>query len=168
MPAMEKLVMPEGHRQRGDDQASASASGCLSRTQMISDSHTIRSNGISATVKAAGAELCSLKNIQGLELLWQAGPEWPRHAPLLFPIVGRLKNDELRHGGKVFPMTQHGFARDLRFDWLERGADSCKLALSDNAETRSHYPFTFRLTVTYTLSKTGLDFSIEVANTGEE
>lgn len=73
---------------------------------MISDSHTIRSNGISATVKAAGAELCSLKNVQELELLWQAGPEWPRHAPLLFPIVGRLKNDELRHGGKVFPMTQ--------------------------------------------------------------
>jgi galactose mutarotase-like enzyme len=135
---------------------------------MISDSHTIGSNGISATVKAAGAELCSLKNIQGLELLWQAGLEWPRHAPLLFPIVGRLKNDQLRHDGKVFPMRQHGFARDLRFDWLERGADSCKLALSDNAETRSHYPFAFRLTVTYTLSKTGLNFSIEVANTGEE
>jgi galactose mutarotase-like enzyme len=95
---------------------------------MISDSYTIRSSGISAIVKAAGAELCSLKNIQGLVLLWQAGPEWPRHAPLLFPIVGRLKNDQLRHGRKVFPMTQHGFARDLRFDWLERGADSCKLA----------------------------------------
>jgi galactose mutarotase-like enzyme len=135
---------------------------------MISDSHTIRSNGISATVKAAGAELCSLKNVQELELLWQAGPEWPRHAPLLFPIVGRLKNDELRHGGKVFPMTQHGFARDLRFDWLDRGAGSCKLVLADNAETRSRYPFAFRLTVTYALSKTGLDVSIQVTNTGEE
>jgi galactose mutarotase-like enzyme len=62
---------------------------------MIGDSHTIRSNGISAIVKAAGAELCSF-NIRELELLWQAGPEWPRHAPLLFPIVGRLKNI---HGG---------------------------------------------------------------------
>jgi galactose mutarotase-like enzyme len=134
---------------------------------MISDSHTIRSNGISATVKATGAELCSLKNIDGLELLWQAGPEWPRHAPLLFPIVGRLKNDELRHGGKVFPMTQHGFARDLRFDWLERGAGSCKLVLADNAETRSRYPFAFRLTVTYAVSKTGLDLGLEVTNTGE-
>jgi hypothetical protein len=47
--------------------------GCA---KMISDSHTIRSNQISATVKAAGAELCSLKNVQELELLWQAGPEW--------------------------------------------------------------------------------------------
>ena len=63
-------------------------------------SHTLRSDGISATIKADGAELCSLKNRQGLELLWQAGPIWPRHAPILFPIVGRLKNDELRHHGK--------------------------------------------------------------------
>jgi len=135
---------------------------------MISDSHTIRGHGISATVKAAGAELCSLKSIEGLELLWQAGPEWPRHAPLLFPIVGRLKNDRLWHGGKAFPMTQHGFARDLRFDWMERGADSCKLVLADSAETRARYPFAFRLTVTYALSKTGLDLGIEIANTGEE
>src|SRR3979409_1957598 len=116
---------------------------------MISDNHTIRSNGISATVKAAGAELCSLKNIQELELLWQAGPEWPPHAPLLFPIVGRLKNDELRHGGKVFPMTQHGFARDLRFDWLDRGTGSCKLGLADKAETPSRFPFAFRLQLDY-------------------
>ena len=56
---------------------------------MNADSHTIRAGGIEATIKAHGAELCSLKNAEGLELLWQAGPEWPRHAPLLFPIVGQ-------------------------------------------------------------------------------
>jgi galactose mutarotase-like enzyme len=67
--------------------------------------HTLKSEGISATIRADGAELCSLKNSAGLELLWQAGPEWPRHAPILFPIVGRLKNDELRDRGKTFPMT---------------------------------------------------------------
>src|ERR1700722_4739208 len=65
-------------------------------------------------------------------------------------------------------MTQHRFERDLRFDWLERGADFCKLALSDNTENRSHYPFAFRLTLTYALSKVGLDLRIEVANTSEE
>src|SRR5882757_2639736 len=116
---------------------------------MTDDSHTLRSSGISATIKADGAELCSLRNAEGLELLWQAGPEWPRHAPLLFPIVGRLKGDELRHRGKTYAMTQHGFARDQRFDWLEREANSCKLALTDNAATRSRYPFGFRLQVTY-------------------
>jgi galactose mutarotase-like enzyme len=76
--------------------------------------HTLSNDSISASVSAAGAELISLKNAQGLELLWQAGPVWPRHAPILFPIVGRLKNDELQHQGKLYPMTQHGFARDRK------------------------------------------------------
>src|SRR6202000_1276495 len=118
---------------------------------MSEDRHTIRGDGITATVLAHGAELSSLKTAEGTELIWQAGPEWRRHAPLLFPIVGKLKNDQLRHGGKSYPMTQHGFARDSRFEWVERGAASCRLVLTDNAQTRSHYPFAFRLTATYAL-----------------
>jgi galactose mutarotase-like enzyme len=78
---------------------------------MSEDRHTLRGDGVTATVLAQGAELCSLKTEQGLELLWQAGPEWRRHAPLLFPIVGKLKNDQLCHRGKRYPMIQHGFAR---------------------------------------------------------
>jgi len=84
--------------------------------------------------------LCSLKDAQGVELIWQAGAAWPRHAPLLFPIVGRLKNDELRHRGKTYPMTQHGFARDQVFEWRERSAASCSLVLRDSAATRARYP----------------------------
>ena len=112
------------------------------------DSHTLQSEGISATIKGAGAELCSIRNAKGLELLWQAGPAWPRHSPLLFPIVGRLKNDQLRHRGKTYPMTQHGFARDHRFAWLRREANLCQLVLGDEPDTRSRYPFAFRLEVT--------------------
>src|SRR6266853_1423167 len=112
---------------------------------MSTDRHTLRSSAIEATVKADGAELCSLRNAEGIELLWQAGPAWPRHSPLLFPIVGRLKDDQLRHRGKTYPMTQHGFARDLRFDWIEREPDRCTLVLTDSATTRERYPFAFRL-----------------------
>ncbi len=72
---------------------------------MTDDTHTIRSGGLTATVKAQGAELCSLKNA-GVEFLWQAGPAWTRHAPLLFPIVGRLVNDEMRHRGKTYPAAR--------------------------------------------------------------
>ena len=64
---------------------------------------TLRDEGIAATIKVDGAELCSLKNAGGLELLWQAGPAWPRHAPLLFPIVGRLKDMVIRGGENVYP-----------------------------------------------------------------
>ena len=135
---------------------------------MTKDSFTLRNDMMTATVAAIGAELCSLKNAQGLELLWQAGPEWPRHAPLLFPIVGRLKHDELRHEGKVYPMTQHGFARDHRFDWVQREPASCKLELTDNAATRSRYPFAFRLSVAYALKGPDLEVALEISNTDDE
>ncbi|MGY8662700.1 aldose 1-epimerase family protein [Bradyrhizobium sp. UFLA05-109] len=135
---------------------------------MTKDTHSLRSGALSATIKAQGAELCSLKHESGLEFIWQAGAEWPRHAPLLFPIVGRLKNDELRHGGEAYRMTQHGFARDRRFVWLERSATQCVLALSDDAETRAIYPFAFRLVVTYSLDAAGLEVRFQVVNTGGE
>ncbi len=135
---------------------------------MKADSHTLRNDAVTATVTADGAELCSLKNAARLELLWQAGSQWPRHSPLLFPIVGRLKNDELRHEGKTYPMTQHGFARDHRFDWAARESASCKLVLTDNAETRRRYPFAFRLSVTYTLSSADLEVALEITNPGDE
>ncbi|WP_213769846.1 aldose 1-epimerase family protein [Bradyrhizobium sp. dw_78] len=134
---------------------------------MAGEVHTLRGGGITAAVKADGAELCSLKNADGRELLWQAGPQWPRHSPLLFPIVGRLKDDVLRHNGKTYPMTQHGFARDLRFDWVAREPASCALLLTDNAETRKRYPFAYRLVVAFAVANSGLDVTFEVTNTGE-
>ncbi|WP_445489254.1 aldose 1-epimerase family protein [Rhodopseudomonas sp. RCAM05734] len=132
------------------------------------DRHTLSNGRITATVKADGAELCSLQDATGQQLLWQAGPAWPRHAPILFPIVGRLKGDVLRHRGKTYPMTQHGFARDQRFVWAEREPLSCTLVLQDNIETRAHYPFAFRLAVTYALDDDALVITYEVSNTGDE
>ena len=134
----------------------------------MDDVQTISAGGITAAIKADGAELCSLQAANGLELLWQAGPAWPRHAPWLFPIVGRLANDELRHGGKSYHLTQHGFARDLRFEWLQRTAQSCTLRLTDSAATRLRYPFGFHLDITYAIDETCLDMTIGIANTGEE
>jgi len=135
---------------------------------MNDDRYTIHGDGISATVLAHGAELCSLKTTDGLEVLWQAGAEWKRHAPLLFPIVGRLKGDQLRHRGASYPMTQHGFARDSRFAWEERGQTSCRLVLTDNAETRARYPFVFRLAVTYALHDRDLAVTLEISNPGQK
>jgi galactose mutarotase-like enzyme len=130
--------------------------------------HTLQSDELSAAIKADGAELCSLKNAQGLELLWQAHPVWPRHSPILFPIVGRLKNDQLLDHGKIFPMTQHGFARDRRFEWSERSATSCTLVLTDDAETRSRFPYAFRLAVTHTVEASHLDVAFAITNNGNE
>jgi galactose mutarotase-like enzyme len=132
------------------------------------DSQTLHGGGISATIVAQGAELVSLQNTEGLELLWQAGPEWRRHSPVLFPIVGRLKGDQLHHRGRTYPMTQHGFARDRQFAWAEKGPRSCTLVLTDDAESRSHYPFAFSLAVSYSVSGHELSIRFEITNTGDE
>jgi galactose mutarotase-like enzyme len=132
------------------------------------DRHGIASAGISAIVKADGAELCSLRDAAGGELLWQALQVWPRHAPVLFPIVGRLAGDTLRHRGKSYRMTQHGFARDRVFQWVERTPTACRLALADDAETRDHYPFAFRFEVAYAVADATLSISFAVTNTGAE
>lgn len=135
---------------------------------MGQDSQTLHGDGISATIVAQGAELVSLRNAEGLELLWQAGPEWRRHSPVLFPIVGRLKGDQLHHRGRTYPMTQHGFARDRQFEWAERGPRSCTLVLTDDADTRPHYPFAFRLAINYSVTGGDLSIRFEITNTGNE
>ncbi|KRB24058.1 aldose epimerase [Mesorhizobium sp. Root695] len=135
---------------------------------MEQDSLTLHGDGISATVVGQGAELVSLRGADGTEFLWQAGPEWRRHSPVLFPIVGRLKGDQLHHQGQTYPMTQHGFARDKPFAWAQREPGACTLVLTDDADTRAHYPFAFRLAVTYTLDRRQLDVTFDITNTGDE
>lgn len=127
--------------------------------------HTIR-DGLAATVNADGAELCSLRDVAGQELMWDAGPAWPRHSPVLFPIVGALRGDRLLHDGQSYPMTKHGFARDRRFTWLEQGAASCRLALEDDAGTRAAFPFAFRLELSYRIEGGALHVGYQVINTG--
>ncbi|RUU73282.1 aldose 1-epimerase family protein, partial [Mesorhizobium sp. M7A.T.Ca.TU.009.01.3.1] len=132
---------------------------------MAQDSQTLHGDGISATIVAQGAELIALQDAHGFEFLWQAGPEWRRHSPVLFPIVGRLAGDHLRHRGRTYPMTQHGFARDKPFAWAQKGPRSCTLVLTDDADTRARYPFAFRLEVTYTLVRQQLDVTFDITNT---
>ncbi|TIX24445.1 aldose 1-epimerase family protein [Mesorhizobium sp.] len=135
---------------------------------MEQDRLTLHGDGISATVVGQGAELVSLRDADGTEFLWQAGPEWRRHSPVLFPIVGRLKGDQMRHRGRTYPMTQHGFARDKPFTWARKGSRSCTLVFTDDTDTRAHYPFAFRLEVTYTLDHRQLGVTFDITNTGDE
>ena len=132
------------------------------------DRHSIAAGGLAATIAADGAELVSLRAADGAELIWQAGPAWPRHAPILFPIVGRLRGDTLRHGGCGYRMTQHGFARDRRFAWVERGPAACRLLLQDDAQTRAAYPFAFRLEVAYGIARDTLSIGFTIGNPGPD
>ena len=129
--------------------------------------HTLRCGDWEATVATRGAELQALR--QGTrERLWNAGPLWPRHAPLLFPVVGALKGEHLRHQGSILPMPKHGFARDRDFTLVVASGTSCTLLLTDTPSTRAIYPWPFRLQVGYALSPQGLRMDIEIQNTGAE
>ncbi|MFT8244386.1 aldose 1-epimerase family protein [Roseomonas sp. BN140053] len=129
--------------------------------------HRITDGALSATVSEQGAELQSLQDASGAEWLWQAGPQWPRHAPVLFPIVGKLAGDTLRHGGRAHRLTQHGFARDRRFRWTARDAASCTLRLEDDDATGEAFPFRFVLDLTFAVADGALRCTASVSNPGE-
>ncbi len=134
---------------------------------MVDDRHEMRAGGLTATVLALGAELCSLVRRDGRELIWQAGPVWPAHGPLLFPIVGALRDKRLTVDGRDYAMERHGFARRTSFDWVSRGPDRCTLAITDTPATLAQYPFAFRLEASYTLRAAGLEVALTAINTGD-
>ena len=119
-----------------------------------------------ATFAARGAELTSLRTLaNGLEYLWGADPAvWARHAPVLFPLVGRLPADAYRHAGRPYQLPQHGFARDLEFAVEQPGPTQLTFRLSDTAATRAVYPFAFELAITYTLCGARLTVRWDVRN----
>ncbi len=116
-------------------------------------------------VKHKGAELCSLFNKQtALEYVWPAGDEWAKHAPLLFPIVGQLKNDQYEYKAKMFTMERHGFARTKNFRLKSNTSQSLTFILESDAQTMLHYPFAFQLEVSYTLHQHLLAINYKVIN----
>lgn len=130
------------------------------------ETHEIASGRLRATIRAQGGELVAFSDADG-PLLWHGGPEWPRHAPVLFPIVGRLTDDTLVHRRRSYRLTQHGFARDSLFAWVERSARRAVLELRESEATLALYPFRFALRMTYELADGALSVTTRVSNPAE-
>lgn len=116
--------------------------------------------------KKQGAELTSIK-FNGKEMLHQ-GEIWNRHAPILFPIVGKLKNNETIINGKTYHMGQHGFARDEEFVELEKNDVEHKYLLESNKETLKMFPFKFQLYVSHKIEENTVITTYEVVNKDEK
>jgi len=131
---------------------------------------TLSNDDLTVKINEWGAELSSVEDKQtGYEFMWQADEDyWGRHAPVLFPIVGRLKNDQYEYQGKTYEMNQHGFARDMLFNVEEVKEDSATFSLTETEETLEKYPFKFQLFITYTLEEKHLTVTYEVKNTSNE
>lgn len=132
----------------------------------MTETHEIASGPLRATIRAQGGELIALSDANG-PALWNGGPDWPRHAPVLFPIVGRLSEDTLIHQGRSYRLTQHGFARDSLFTWVERSADRAVLELRESPKTLAIYPFRFVLQMIYAVAGNTLTVTSRVSNPAE-
>ncbi|MHC0440427.1 aldose 1-epimerase family protein [Flavobacterium sp. 3-210] len=129
---------------------------------------TISNSILTASIKHAGAELFSLKNNQNKEYIWEGNPDfWGKHSPVLFPIVGTLKNNSYTINENEYHLPRHGFARDMEFELIEKTGNSAVFSLKSNTDTLKKYPFEFELQLIYTLENTSLKIEYIVINTGD-
>jgi len=126
----------------------------------------LQNNVLIVKVKSFGAELCSVfSSKNNIEYIWQANQElWPRHAPNLFPIVGKLKDNSYNYLNNKYQLPQHGFARDSDFICVEETEFKLTFELTANEETLKHYPFHFSLQISYTLTGNSLITNYKIYN----
>ncbi len=131
---------------------------------------TLQNDSLTVQLNPLGAELHSLfYNPAQLDYLWSGDPlYWGKKSPILFPIVGTLKNNTFFYGGKPYHLNRHGFAREKMFNVTHRDHQCVTLTLTSEGQTRQYYPFDFKLEVNYRLSGSTLMVNYLVHNTGLE
>lgn len=128
----------------------------------------LRSSGLLAEISTLGAELRRLATPRGDELLSDGDPAfWTGRAPILFPIVGALRDNAYRLDGVRHAMAKHGFARRSTFAVVEAEPDTALLRLSASPKTRVAYPFDFQLDIRFSLSEAVLTVEATVSNLGQ-
>lgn len=128
--------------------------------------YELRNEKLTVCFDTKGAEMTSLKNNgNGQEYLWNADVKfWGRHAPVLFPFVGRVKNGIYRYDNREYQMSQHGFARDMEFTCISNQPEEIWFGLDATAETKEKYPFDFRLEIGYRLEQNTVSVMWKVLN----
>ena len=129
---------------------------------------TISNPTLSATINTLGAELITLvKNNKNY--IWTVDETyWNKTSPILFPIVGRLKNDSYTFNGKTYQLPRHGFARNMEFSFDKKSDSQVIFELNESEETKTNYPFDFKLLVAYTLLDNELVIEYFVRNQSDE
>ena len=129
---------------------------------------TISNAILTAKINSKGAELISLLNNYQREYIWEGNPVfWGKHSPVLFPIVGTLKNNSFRFHDKTYELSRHGFARDYEFKIVHESQKQVVFSLQSNRETKKLYPFDFELQISYTLKENELVIGYKIINNDE-
>jgi galactose mutarotase-like enzyme len=129
----------------------------------------VRSANLAAQINPLGAQLSSLRDRNGQDLLWHGDPAvWAGRAPILFPIVGSLAGGIYRASGKSFALSRHGFARGKPFEVVATTGSSATFRLRADHSTLAVYPFQFELEVSYVLASSTLSVTASVRNVGAQ
>lgn len=131
---------------------------------------SIQNNFLKATLNSKGAELNSLVKIaDSKEFIWDGNPAfWGKSAPVLFPIVGTLKNNSYFYENKKYELSRHGYARDLEFEVLDKNESQITFSLKATEFTKSKFPFEFELQINYALENSELKIGYTVFNHGTQ
>ena len=128
--------------------------------------HFLENDILKIQVNTKGAELDSIYHKKhSLQYLWNGDPAfWAKKSPVLFPIVGTLKNDEYYFESNSYKLGRHGFAREKEFEVGEQSANTLQLSLLSDNDTMKHFPFSFRFDVVYTLDEDALAVTYNIYN----
>ena len=158
--------------------------------------YTLRNSEMEVQVSSKGGELVSLRDAEQTEYIWIGDATyWKRHAPQLFPCIGRLTNNQYRMDGALHEMGQHGFLRDYELTKVEseeqdaadpssavchqagdvagqscaetETATSLHLQLSSDASTRHLYDRAWTVDIFYSLCGKTLSVKFQVRNRDE-
>ncbi len=126
----------------------------------------LENNDLKIMVRSKGAELRLLQEKKdGTDYLWNGDPSWWKYcSPILFPIVGKVKNGKYKVDGKVYELPQHGLGRISEFELVNKTTDSVSFKLRYSDETLKVYPYKFELTVSYVLTGRSVNVTWRVDN----
>lgn len=133
--------------------------------------HSVQNHRIRISVDQVGAELCSLVNLDsGKEYMWQADPAvWSSHAPVLFPIIGKLKDGTTNIDGQPYAITKHGIVRNNEdLELFSQSEDRITFRLCSNEKTKEQYPYDFDFRITYRVRNAHVIVHHEIQNRGAE
>ncbi|MEO6549416.1 MAG: aldose 1-epimerase family protein [Ferruginibacter sp.] len=132
--------------------------------------YTIENKNLRVVINPVGAELSSLVNkTSGLEYLWSGDPVfWAKKSPVLFPIVGTLKDNSYFVNDKKYHLSRHGFAREKTFTVVNASPVSISFELKSDESTLEVYPFQFSFSIIYTIEENSMSVSYLVKNTGDQ
>ena len=127
--------------------------------------YTIFNSSLTACIDETGAQLISMKDKSGTEYIGQRDPAvWSSCSPLLFPIIGNLRNGKTVIDGKTYEIPKHGPIRSLSFHLIEQGEDFVTLGVTGQDFPEGIYPYAFSFSITYSLSGDSLSLSVKVEN----